>query len=75
MRGNIYQPGADTSGSTMPNDMVCHMLEGEPTANTGSGDTVYRKGDVWSCAKGMPEYSENTGTMVAIMRMIDLLPA
>ena len=74
MRDNIYQPGASTS-STMPNDMVCHMLEGELTVDTGSGDNVYKKGDVWSCAKGMPERSKNTGSTVAIMRIIDLLPA
>ncbi|MBO1906523.1 hypothetical protein KHP60_15500 [Microvirga sp. 3-52] len=74
MRDNIYQPGASTSGSSMANDMVCHMLEGELTVDTGSGDTLYKKGDVWSCAKGMPERSTNTGSTVAIMRVIDLLP-
>jgi quercetin dioxygenase-like cupin family protein len=46
MRDNIYQPGASTSGSSMANDMVCHMLEGELTVDTGSGDTLYKKGDV-----------------------------
>ena len=75
MRDNIYQPGASTSGASMGNDMVCHMLEGELTVDTGSGDTLYKKGDVWSCAKGMPERSKNTGSTVAIMRIIDLLPA
>jgi quercetin dioxygenase-like cupin family protein len=74
MRDSIYQPGASTSGSSMANDMVCHMLEGELTVDTGSGDTLYRKGDVWSCAKGMPERSRNTGNTIAIMRVIDLLP-
>jgi quercetin dioxygenase-like cupin family protein len=74
MRDNIYQPGASTSGSSMSNDMVCHMLEGELTVDTGSGDNVYKKGDVWSCAKGMPERSKNTGSTVAVMRVIDLLP-
>ena len=39
MRDHIYQPGASTSGGSMPNDMVCHMLEGELTVDTGSGDT------------------------------------
>ncbi|GEO14599.1 cupin domain-containing protein [Microvirga aerophila] len=73
MRDNIYQPGASTSGSTMANDMVCHILEGELTVDTGSGDTLYKKGDVWSCAKGMPERSKNTGSTVAIMRVIDML--
>jgi len=74
MRDSIYQPGASTSGSSMANDMVCHMLEGELTVDTGSGDTLYKKGDVWSCAKGMPERSKNTGSTVAVMRVIDLLP-
>jgi quercetin dioxygenase-like cupin family protein len=74
MRDNVYQPGSSTSGSSMANDMVCHMLEGELTVDTGSGDNLYKKGDVWSCAKGMPERSRNTGSAVAIMRVIDLLP-
>jgi quercetin dioxygenase-like cupin family protein len=75
MRDSIYQPGSGTSGASMANDMVCHMLEGELTVDTGSGDTVYRKGDVWSCAKGMPERTKNTGSTIAIMRVVDLLPA
>jgi quercetin dioxygenase-like cupin family protein len=75
LRDTIYQPGSSTSGASMANDMVCHMLEGELTVDTGSGDSVYKKGDVWSCAKGMPERSKNTGSTVAIMRIIDLLPA
>jgi quercetin dioxygenase-like cupin family protein len=75
MRDHIYQPGATTSGGSMPNDMVCHMVEGELTVDTGSGDNVYKKDDVWSCAKGLPERSKNTGGTVAVMRIIDLLPA
>jgi quercetin dioxygenase-like cupin family protein len=75
MRDTVYQPGASTSGTSMPNDMVCHRFEGELTVDTGSGDTLYKKGDVWSCAKGMPERSRNTGSTVAIMSIIDLLPA
>ena len=74
LRDTIYQPGSSTSGASMSNDMVCHMLEGELTVDTGSGDTLYKKGDVWSCAKGMPERSKNTGSTIAIMRVIDLLP-
>src|SRR5918995_999122 len=75
MRDHIYQPGASTSGGSMPNDMVCHMLEGELTVDTGAGDNLYKQGDVWSCAKGMPERTKNTGNTVSIMRIIDLLPA
>jgi hypothetical protein len=43
MRDNIYQPGASTSGSSMDNDMVCHMLEGELTVDTGSGTTSTKR--------------------------------
>ena len=75
MRDHSYQPGASTSGDSMPNDMVCHMVDGELTVDTGSGPNLYKKGDVWSCAKGLPERSKNTGSTVAIMRIIDLLPA
>ena len=74
MRDHTYQPGASTS-SVMPNDMVCHILEGELTVDTGSGDNVFKKGDVWSCTKSMTERSKNTGSTVSIMRVIDLLPA
>jgi quercetin dioxygenase-like cupin family protein len=75
MRDTIYQSGASTSGDSMPNDMVCHMVEGELTVDMGSGPNLYKKGDVWSCAKGLPERSKNTGSTVAVMRIIDLLPA
>jgi len=54
MRDNIYQPGASTSGASMGNDMVCHMLEGELTVDTGSGDTLPGRslGELVSGAKG-----------------------
>ena len=74
MRDIIYQPGSSTSSSSMENDMVCHILEGELTVDTGHGNHVYKKGELWGCAKGMPEHSRNHGTTVAIMRVIDLLP-
>jgi quercetin dioxygenase-like cupin family protein len=59
----------------MANDMVCHCLEGELRVNQGPGkDFTVKKGDVWSCNKGLPENDENVGSSVAIMRVIDLLP-
>ena len=74
MRDIIYQPGAKTASPTMANDMVCHCLDGELHIDHGEGrQFVARKGDVWSCAKGMPEAATNTGGTVAIMRVIDLL--
>ena len=76
MRDFVYQPGASTTNPAMGNDMVCHCLEGEFMITQGEGmEFKAKKGDVWSCAKGMPENGKNTGNTVAIMRVIDLLPA
>ena len=74
MRDIIYQPGAKTASPTMANDMVCHCLDGELHIDHGGGKQfVAKKGDVWTCAKGMPEAATNNGGTVAIMRVIDLL--
>ena len=74
MRDIIYQPGAKTASPTMANDMVCHCLDGELHIDHGGGmQFVAKKGDVWSCAKGMPEAATNNGGTVAIMRVIDML--
>src|SRR4051812_33634269 len=71
----IYQPGAKSIGNTMPNDMVCQCIEGEMQLDHGHGHTFSaKKGDVWTCVKGQPEHVENTGSTVAIMRVINLLP-
>jgi quercetin dioxygenase-like cupin family protein len=74
MRDIVYQPGAKSDNPGMPNDMVCHCLEGELQVNQGPGKQfVAKTGDVWSCMKGMPEANANNGSTVAIMRVIDLL--
>lgn len=75
MRDIVYQPGAKSDNPAMPNDMVCHCLEGELLVGQGPGKQFSAKaGDVWSCMKGMPEANANTGSTVAIMRVIDLIP-
>jgi quercetin dioxygenase-like cupin family protein len=74
MRDHVYQPGAKSNFPSMPNDMVCHCLEGELQVHQGSGmEFTAKAGDVWSCKKGMPEADENKGAGVAIMRVIDLI--
>ncbi|MGK7870962.1 hypothetical protein [Falsiroseomonas sp. E2-1-a20] len=74
LRDVIYQPGAKTQSPVMPNDMVCHMLDGELNLDLGpGGQFVARKGDVWTCTKGMPENTTNNGSTVGIMRVTDLL--
>jgi quercetin dioxygenase-like cupin family protein len=75
MRDVIYQPGAKTSNPKMPNDMVCHVPEGElKVAQSDGMSFVAKKGDIWTCRKGVGEDLENVGSTVAIMRIIDLLP-
>lgn len=75
MRDIVYQPKSKSMNPGMANDMVCHCLEGELQVNQGPGkDFKVKKGDVWSCNKGLPENNENVGSGVAIMRVIDLLP-
>jgi hypothetical protein len=72
----VYQPKAKlASGTPMANDMVCHCPEGEiRVKQTPGGEFVAKTGDVWSCNKGLLEETENIGTGVAIMRVINLLP-
>lgn len=74
LRDGIYQPGSESKNPGMANDMVCHCLEGELQITQGPGmNFAVKKGDVWTCAKGMPEDTKNTGNTVAIMRVTDLL--
>jgi hypothetical protein len=75
MRDMVYQPGAKSDNPAMANDMVCHCLEGELQVSQGPDKQfVAKTGDVWSCMKGMPEANANTGSTIAIMRVIDLIP-
>jgi quercetin dioxygenase-like cupin family protein len=75
MRDVVYQPGAKTSNASMPNDMVCHVPEGELRVKQSDGmEFIAKKGDVWTRKKGIGEDLENVGSTVAIMRIIDLLP-
>jgi uncharacterized cupin superfamily protein len=40
----------------MPNDMVCHVPEGELRVKQTDGmEFVAKKGDVWTCKKGIGE--------------------
>jgi hypothetical protein len=75
LREVIYQSGGRTS-STMQNDMVCECTEGtlEITLGGTTPKTV-RRGELWTCYKGMREASRNGGSTVAVMRVVDLLKA
>lgn len=72
----VYKPKAKlASGVPMANDMVCHCPEGELRVRQTPGEEfVVKKGDVWSCNKGLLEETENIGSGISVMRVINLLP-
>lgn len=75
VRDLVFQPGKKSIDDAMANDMVCQCIEGELRLDHRDGHAFSaRKGDVWTCVKDEPEDVENTGSTVAIMRVISLLP-
>jgi quercetin dioxygenase-like cupin family protein len=76
LRDVVIQPGAKTPEIMMPNDMLCHMTEGELSVVQNKKAFTVKKGDVWTCAKAdNTEGTQNTSNAVAIMRVIDLMTA
>ena len=75
MRDIVCQPGSHIPTFAMENDMVCHMTEGELRIVQDGKEFMAKKGDVWTCATGTEEGAWNEGNVIAIMRVIDLLPA
>ena len=74
LRDIVLQPGAKTPDNAMMNDMLCHMTEGELAVVQNDKQFTVKKGDVWTCAKGITtEGTQNKSNAVAIMRIIDLL--
>jgi quercetin dioxygenase-like cupin family protein len=76
LRDVVIQPGAKTPDNVMKNDMLCHMTEGELSVVQNEKKFTVKKGEVWTCAKAdTTEGTQNTSSAVAIMRVIDLMPA
>jgi quercetin dioxygenase-like cupin family protein len=74
LRDVVIQPGAKTPDNMMKNDMICHMTEGELAVVQNGKEFTVKKGGVWTCAKGITtEGTQNKGSAVAIMRVIDLM--
>jgi quercetin dioxygenase-like cupin family protein len=74
LRDIVLQPGGRTPDNAMMNDMLCHMTEGELAVVQNDKQFTVKKGDVWTCAKGIStEGTQNKNNAVAIMRIIDLL--
>jgi quercetin dioxygenase-like cupin family protein len=75
MRDTILEPGASAPETAMINDMICHVADGEMVVAHNGMQFTAKKGHVWTCLKGDKEGVRNSGNTVAVMRIIDLLPA
>jgi hypothetical protein len=69
-----YQPGAKSS-RTMPYAMVCECTAGVLHVTQDTMTTAINTGEFWTCHKGMAETVDNRGTVPAVMRVIELVPA
>jgi quercetin dioxygenase-like cupin family protein len=74
VREVTYQPGGKTSRS-MPHSMVCECIAGVLQVSQDAMTTTINTGEMWTCHKGMLEVVENKGTIPAVMRVIELVPA
>jgi hypothetical protein len=75
IRDVIFQPGACTPMMTRENDMVCETTEGHLEGTKDGQPLTAPKSTVWTCRKGGTEMTTNKGSTIAIMHVIDLLPA
>jgi hypothetical protein len=73
MRDIIMQPGSKTAGPPMPNPMVCHILEGEMRIDQEGKVFTAKKNFCWTCNKDTKEQAFNDGSVVAVMRITDLM--
>src|SRR5215472_15004928 len=73
LRDIIVQPGSKTpENQEMMNAMVCHITEGELRLVQDGKPFTAKKDFVWTCNKGTIEHAANDGSVVAIMRIMDL---
>lgn len=68
----VFQPGKTISEKSMPADMVCYMTEGEVVIKKASKQFTVKEGEIYTCVKGEAEEDINTGSTVAVMRIIIL---
>jgi hypothetical protein len=73
LRDVVMQPGSKTAGPPMPNAMVCHITEGELRIEQDGKTFTAKKNHVWTCNKDTKEQAFNDGTVVAVMRITDLM--
>jgi hypothetical protein len=71
----VFGPGTGFPNEVMKNDMICQMIEGEVWVKQGDKEFTAKMGHTFTCAKDSSEEDKNQSSAVAVMRVIDLLPA
>jgi hypothetical protein len=71
----VFQPRSNLPSDTMANAMICHVTEGELRIVQDGKEFQAKKNHLWTCAKGTKEGAWNEGSVVAVMRITNLLPA
>ena len=75
MNDYVMGPGAAFPEEKMMTDSICHILEGEFWVKQGDKEFTAKPGHVFTCAKDSLETDKNTGSVPAVMRVIELMPA
>lgn len=73
LRDYVLQPGASLPVSEMPEDMVCHVLEGTLQVTNNGNEFTAERGQVWTCNKGGTEGVRNATSEPAVMRVAHLM--
>jgi hypothetical protein len=74
LRDIIFQPKSHFESRSMPQPMVCHIVEGELRIIQEGKEMKAPKNFVYTCNTGIKEEDFNEGNVVAIMRVYDLIP-
>ena len=71
----VFAPDSGFPNEAMKNDMICQIVDGEIWVKQGELEYTAKTGHVFACGKGTFEEDQNRSGAVAVMRVIDLLPA
>lgn len=74
LRVLTFQPGYKGK-ATMKNSMICEITRGSLESKVDGKPVTRKQGDLYTCRPGLVIENENKGKTVAVMRVLDLLPA
>ena len=76
LRTRTYPPGAGGNRKvTMKRSMICEITQGALDSVVDGKPVRRNTGDIYTCRRGLVLSNKNNGTTVAVMRVLDLMPA